>query len=61
MTQQATQPPPAIELDGRRDFDFLFGRWKLANRKLEDPLADEPTPWHEFEATLETLDRKSVV
>jgi hypothetical protein len=55
MTQQVTQPPTATELDGRHDFDFLFGQWRLANRKLEDPLADGPTPWHEFEATLETL------
>jgi hypothetical protein len=54
MTQQATELQPT-ELDGRHDFDFLFGRWRLANRKLEDPLAAEPTPWHEFESSLETL------
>jgi hypothetical protein len=51
MTQQATELP-ATELDGRHDFDFLVGEWQLANRKLKDPLADEPTPWLEFEATL---------
>ncbi len=54
MTQQATELP-STELDGRHDFDFLFGRWKAANRKLEDPLADEPTTWLEFEAALENL------
>ena len=54
MIQQATETP-ATKLDGRHDFDFLFGRWTVANRKLEDPLADEPTPWLEFEAGLETV------
>lgn len=50
MSQQATAPP-ADRVDGRHDFDFLFGEWRIANRKLEDPLADEPTKWLEFEAT----------
>jgi hypothetical protein len=40
--------------DGRHDFDFLLGRWHVANRKLEDPLADDPTAWLEFAATTET-------
>jgi hypothetical protein len=51
MTDLATVP--AAELDGRHDFDFLFGEWRVANRKLEDPLADTPTGWLEFEATSE--------
>jgi hypothetical protein len=54
MTQQATELRGS-EVDARHDFDFLFGRWRLQNRKLEDPLAGEPTPWHEFESSLETL------
>lgn len=33
------------------DFDFLFGEWRIANRKLEDPLAEESN-WIEFEATV---------
>jgi len=41
--------------DGRHDFDFLFGEWRIANRKLEDPLAEEPTRWLAFEATSETV------
>lgn len=52
MTQQATATP-AAEVDGRHDFDFLVGRWKIANRRLDDPLGVNPTEWREFEATLE--------
>jgi hypothetical protein len=52
MTQQATTDQATV-LDGRRDFDFLFGDWRIANRKLENPLAAEPTEWLEFEATSE--------
>lgn len=53
MTQQAPEVT-ATDVDGRRDFDFLFGKWELVNRKVEDPLADDPGEWQEFEATLET-------
>ena len=40
--------------DGRHDFDFLFGSWLVGNRKLQDPLSPEPTPWLEFEAAVES-------
>jgi hypothetical protein len=50
VTELATAPTEATT-DGRHDFDFIFGEWKLANRKLVDPLADEPTEWVEFAAT----------
>ena len=53
MTQQATEVPNR-KRDGRRDFDFLFGEWQLANRRLEDPLGNPPGEWQEFDATLET-------
>jgi hypothetical protein len=53
MSQQAA-PPTSDRADGRHDFDFLFGKWRIANRKLEDPLAEEPTRRLEFEATSET-------
>lgn len=52
MSQQA-EAPRAVHTDGRTDFDFIFGEWTIANRKLEDPLADEPTKWLKFEATSE--------
>jgi hypothetical protein len=52
MTQQAAEVP-VDQLDGRRDFDFLYGKWQLVNRRV-DALADEPGEWQEFEASLET-------
>jgi len=38
--------------DGRHDFDFFLGEWRIANRKLADPLAEGPESrrWLEFEA-----------
>jgi hypothetical protein len=36
--------------DGRHDFDFLFGKWKVHNRRLAARLAGS-TEWLEFEAT----------
>ena len=37
-------------MDGRRDFDFLFGSWLVRNRKLRDPLDPRCDEWLEFEA-----------
>src|SRR3712207_9525734 len=37
--------------DGRRDFDFLFGSWRVHNRRLSLP-SDDREGWEEFEATL---------
>ena len=50
MTELATAPT-GVEADGRHDFDFIFGEWKLANRKLADPLGDDADEWVEFDAT----------
>ncbi len=36
--------------DGRQDFDFLFGEWRIANRKRANPLAEGDTEWQHFES-----------
>lgn len=36
--------------DGRRDFDFFMGKWKVHNRRLRERLKG-CTDWEEFEAT----------
>jgi hypothetical protein len=41
------------EQDGRRDFDFLHGRWRSHNQKLTDVLDKDCTDWIEFEAAAE--------
>jgi hypothetical protein len=35
--------------DGRSDFDFLFGSWRVVNRRLADPLDPTGSAWIEFE------------
>jgi hypothetical protein len=39
------------ESDGRSDFDFLFGEWNVANRKLTDVLDPECIEWTSFVST----------
>jgi hypothetical protein len=38
------------ERDGRTDFDFFIGRWKVHNRRLRERLKGS-TSWEEFEGT----------
>ncbi|HTW18784.1 MAG TPA: hypothetical protein VME70_01060 [Mycobacteriales bacterium] len=37
------------------DFDFVFGRWNVHNRKLRDVTDPDCTEWVEFEATSEAF------
>jgi len=41
---------PAVVRDGQHDFDFVFGRWKVHNRRLLKPLTGS-NEWVEFEGT----------
>ena len=36
----------------QHDFDFLFGRWQVKNRRLRERLAGS-TQWDEFDARVE--------
>jgi hypothetical protein len=36
--------------EARHDFDFLFGEWKVRNRRLRHPLTGS-NEWHEFDST----------
>lgn len=50
-----TEPEHALpQDDDRHGFDFLYGRWRVANRKLHDPLDPASTRWAEFRARVET-------
>jgi hypothetical protein len=40
------------------DFDFLFGRWRIHNRRRDDPFGDSES-WSEFEAQSEAYPIRS--
>jgi hypothetical protein len=52
MTPQDTIVDPiTTPQDGRHDFDFLLGRWRVINQKLAKPLVRDNSDWLEFEST----------
>ena len=54
MSEQATVVPAEAGFTVSQDFDFLFGSWRMAHRKLDDPFAEEPR-WLEFEGASEAM------
>ena len=48
MTQSST-PHATSPAATPHDFDFLFGSWRIHNRRLDDPFAESES-WSEFEA-----------
>ena len=40
--------------DGRHEFDFIFGAWEIANRKLRDPGDRRCDDWMMFKTTSHT-------
>lgn len=44
------EPRASAVGDGRGDFDFIFGRWQVRNRKLVDVVDPGCTEWVEFDA-----------
>lgn len=53
LSTPATPADRIAAADGRGDFDFIVGRWRIHNRKLADVLDRTCTEWVEFEATSE--------
>ncbi len=48
-----TRPTSAPPNDGRRDFDFYLGRWRVHNRRLKQRFVGSDD-WEEYEATDES-------
>ena len=53
QASSTTVPAEARTEDGRHDFDFFAGRWKVAHRRLRRRLVGD-TAWDEFAGTCET-------
>ena len=53
QSQQKPSGPLASEHDGKHDFDFELGTWKIHLKRLQNPLSGS-TSWVEFDGTTQT-------
>jgi hypothetical protein len=53
MTQAEGTGAAGVQ-DGRQDFAFLVGRWRVANRQLADYFDPSCDEWREFESACES-------
>jgi hypothetical protein len=54
FSKSSAEAPGSAVADGRDDFDFLAGRWKVGHRRLRRRLAGE-TGWDEFRGVCECV------
>lgn len=52
---QSAHPSVNASQEGRHDFDFIFGRWRVHNRKLIDVADPACEEWLEFTASSEAF------
>jgi hypothetical protein len=50
-SEMAHEPVNDLVDDGRGDFDFLLGSWRVHNRRLRNPLDPNCANWDEFGST----------
>ena len=54
VLQENPNEPTEVVRDGRDDFDFLIGAWRVENRRKTEPLDAAATTWVEFSSSSRT-------